>query len=62
MPESEDENEMVLLPRNPTQAMIDAAWAAANAEDAGEVWHDMVEAWLNRSATENQAPSTDPSS
>jgi hypothetical protein len=33
----------VLVPRVPTKAMLDAAWAEALAEDAAGVWREMVE-------------------
>ncbi len=32
--------------RDPTEAMIDAAWAEALAEDAGGVWCAMIDAML----------------
>lgn len=37
--------EMVLVPRNPTKEMIEAAWAEATAEDAAGVWRAMIEKW-----------------
>lgn len=45
---SEVEPEMVLVPRNPTKAMLDAAWADALGEDAAGVWQSMIDAWLAR--------------
>jgi hypothetical protein len=41
------ETEIVLVPRNPTKEMIEAAWADAMAEDAEAVWKRMVECWLS---------------
>ena len=35
--------EMVLVPRNPTKEMIDAAWADALGEDAAGVWKSMID-------------------
>ena len=37
--------DMVLVPRRPTQAMLDAAWANAHDENAEGVWGDMIEEW-----------------
>jgi hypothetical protein len=37
------QSEYVLVPRVPTKAMIDAAWAEALAEDAFGVWKAMIE-------------------
>jgi hypothetical protein len=34
----------VVVPRIPTQAMLDAAWASALAENAGGTWEDMIDA------------------
>ena len=42
----EDETDMILVPRKATKEMIDAAWAAALAEDAEGVWESMINAWL----------------
>jgi len=39
--------EMVLVPRRPTPAMIEAAWASALNEDASGVWESMIKAWLS---------------
>jgi hypothetical protein len=50
-----EEIEMVLVPRVPTQAMIDAAWAPARGEEAAEVWREMIDGWLSRSAVETRA-------
>jgi hypothetical protein len=36
---------MILVPRNPTKEMLEAAWADALAEDAKGVWESMIEAW-----------------
>src|ERR1035437_10523215 len=36
--------DMVLVPRVPTKAMVEAAWAEALAEDAAGVWQVMIEA------------------
>lgn len=38
--------ELVLVPRHPTKEMIDAAWAAATAENADGVWNAMIECWF----------------
>jgi len=35
---------MVLVPRRPPKAMIEAAWAPALDEDAAGVWRDMIQA------------------
>lgn len=40
--------EFVSVPRNPTPAMLEAAWADALAEDAAGVWRSMIDAWLQR--------------
>lgn len=40
--------EMILVPRTPTNEMIDAAWASALAEDAEGVWKSMVECWIEQ--------------
>ena len=34
----------VLVPKEPTPAMVSAAYSAALAEDAEEVWNDMIKA------------------
>ena len=39
------QDEMVLVPRNPTPGMLEAAWASAHDENAALVWQDMIEAW-----------------
>lgn len=39
------QQDMVLVPRMPTHAMIEAAWADALGEDAVGVWRVMVEEW-----------------
>ena len=33
----------VCVPRTPTKAMLDEAWASALEENAGGVWRDMIE-------------------
>jgi hypothetical protein len=38
-------DEYVLVPRNPTRAMLEAGWADAHDEDAAGVWRSMVKAW-----------------
>ena len=43
------DSEMVLVPRVPTEEMIEAAWAAATAEDAAGVWRAMIRRWLQDS-------------
>jgi hypothetical protein len=43
----ENQTEMVLVPRNPSAEMLNAAWADALAEDAGAVWKSMIESWLD---------------
>ena len=40
-------DELVLVPRKPTQEMLKAAWADALAEDAEGVWNSMIEAYEN---------------
>jgi hypothetical protein len=35
----------IVVPRNPTKGMLDAAWADALAEDAAGVWLSMIEAY-----------------
>lgn len=45
---SEDQREMILVPRIPTKEMLDAGWADAHAENTLGVWESMIEAWLNR--------------
>lgn len=39
-------SEMILVPRLPTKAMLEAAWADAMAEDAAGVWKSMIETWI----------------
>jgi hypothetical protein len=39
------EEEMVLVPRRPTEEMLKAGWYEANDENAAGVWRDMIEAW-----------------
>jgi hypothetical protein len=36
----------VIVPKEPTKEMLDAAWASALGEDAAGVWRDMIEAAL----------------
>ena len=40
--------EMVLVPRRPTEEMVEAAWAYAHDEDAAGVWSAMIAAWLKQ--------------
>lgn len=44
----------VLVPRAPTTAMINAAWAEALAEDAAGVWKAMIEAIPSKAETQGQ--------
>jgi hypothetical protein len=44
---SDEETEMVLVPRLPTREMIEAAYEAALAEDAATVWNRMIEEWIS---------------
>ena len=37
--------EYVLVPRVPTQGMLDAAFYSAVSEKAESVWEDMIKAW-----------------
>jgi hypothetical protein len=39
------QQEIVLVPRNPTPEMLDAAWADALAEDAAGVWEAMIKCY-----------------
>jgi hypothetical protein len=39
------QQELILVPRRPTQAMIKAAWASAADENAALVWRDMIDEW-----------------
>jgi hypothetical protein len=43
------EDEMILVPRNPTKEMLEAAWADALGEDAAGVWKSMIENWESSS-------------
>jgi hypothetical protein len=43
-----DRSGLMIVPKEPSQAMIDAAWAAALAEKAEDVWRDMIEAYTNQ--------------
>jgi hypothetical protein len=38
------EVDLLVVPKKPTQQMLDAAWASALAEDAAGVWESMIEA------------------
>jgi len=38
------QDDMVLVPRKPTPAMIEAAWAEALGENAEGVWREMIAA------------------
>ena len=40
------QQEMVLVPREPTPSMLKAGWYAAHDEDAAGVWRDMIEAYV----------------
>lgn len=40
-------NGLAIVPKEPTKEMVDAAWAAALAEKAEDVWRDMIEAIVN---------------
>jgi hypothetical protein len=42
--ENQHPEEYILVPRNPTREMLDAAWADALAEDAAGVWASMIQA------------------
>ncbi len=35
----------VLVPRKPTEAMLEAGWYEAHDENAAGTWRDMIEAW-----------------
>jgi hypothetical protein len=48
-----DEIEMVLVPRLPTEEMIEAAYWCAYNEDAKGVWEKMISAWLQSSSSGN---------
>ncbi len=39
------QRDMILVPRNPTRAMLEAAVDSAQDEKANLVWKDMIEAW-----------------
>ena len=39
----QQQDEYVLVPRKPTKAMLEAAWADALAENAEGVWRSMIE-------------------
>ena len=39
------QDEYVLVPRNPTPEMLAAGWYEAHEENARGVWDDMIEAW-----------------
>jgi hypothetical protein len=39
---------MVLVPRVPTKEMLEAAREAAWSENAGDVWQEMIDAWLRQ--------------
>lgn len=47
----------ILVPRQPTKEMLDAAWPSALAEDAGGVWKDMIEAYERGLASEGNSAS-----
>ncbi len=44
--DADDQPEMVLVPRQPTEGMLRAAADSALAESAAGVWEDMIEEWL----------------
>ncbi len=39
------QEEVVQVPRVPTKAMLEAAWAAALAEDASGVWEAIIDSY-----------------
>lgn len=39
------DEDFVLVPRNPTKEMLEAGWADAHEEDAAGVWKSMIEEW-----------------
>jgi len=39
------QREMILVPRIPTEEMVDEAWAEALGEDAVGVWKSMIATW-----------------
>jgi hypothetical protein len=41
----QQDEEMVLVPRNPTKEMLEAGWYEAHDENAAGTWRDMIEAW-----------------
>ena len=41
----EQSEDFILVPRNPTPEMLEAAWAEAHDENAAGVWKDMIAAW-----------------
>ena len=48
-------DDFVLVPRVPTKAMLDAAWADAHDEDALWVWNSMIEEHENHKVLERSA-------
>jgi hypothetical protein len=45
---------MVLVPREPTKEMLEAAWADALAEDAAGVWRAMIAAYGQSTVTRDE--------
>jgi len=52
------ENEYVLVPRKPTEAMLAAGWYEAHDEDAAGVWRVMVEEWEKEKTDRERAEET----
>lgn len=52
-----EETEMVLVPRQPTKEMVEAAKYDALAEDAAAVWETMIVEWLQRSTGKSTSDS-----
>jgi hypothetical protein len=46
---TDEEPEMVLVPRRPTEEMLEATYWSATDEDAAGVWEDMIKVWLQQS-------------
>jgi len=47
----------IVVSRQPTKEMLDAAWSSALAEDARGVWKDMIEAYERVLASEGNSAS-----
>jgi hypothetical protein len=43
--QEKEESDFVLVPRQPTKEMLEAAWADALGEDARGVWQSMINAY-----------------